>query len=61
MIAPRFRTQEDAALFLECVKNNSPFPPEKWVWPFAKFGNAVVTSDEYRTAPFQVDFIYTVK
>lgn len=38
-VPPRFKTKEDALLFLECFQSGAEFPMEKWVWPYCKADN----------------------
>ncbi len=54
----RFRTREDADLFMECMRDKKPFPPEKHIWPFVIIGDCACTNPEYRDAPFEQKFIY---
>ncbi len=55
---PRFKTQEDGFLFMECMRDKKPFPAEKWipVYRLDEQGNSVET-EEYKAAPFQVNYI----
>lgn len=54
----RFRTEEDAKLFLKCVADNKSFPPEKWVPMFEVIGGLCVLSKDYHEAPFELDYFY---
>ncbi len=49
----RFRTREDADLFVECVRDRKPFPVEKHIWPFVMVGECACENPEYRDAPFE--------
>lgn len=55
---PRFRTKEDAELFMECLKLRNPFPQEKWVHPYELKGKMCTVSDDYKNAPFELKYFY---
>jgi hypothetical protein len=54
---PRFRTMEDAMLFLHCVRTRTDFPPEKWIRPYEEINGLATISREYREAPFEARYI----
>ena len=54
---PRFRTAEDAKLYMECFQMSNPFPAEKWIHPYILMGDASVQNPEYRDAPYEVGFL----
>lgn len=55
---PRFRTQEDGELYLQCVLNKQKFPVEKWIHPLRVMDGKAVTTQEYKEAPFEVAYIW---
>ncbi len=62
----RFRTEEDAMLWLECCKTNTEFPQEKRVYPFIiredESGSLVsVKNPEYDEAQFEQVFVNDVR
>lgn len=54
---PRFRTKEDALLYMECLHNHTPFPAEKMIVPRIREGNNIVVNPEWRDAPFERIFL----
>lgn len=54
---PRFRSREDAELFMECLRTGERFPIERWVWPYEVVGGCSVMSREYKDAPFELGYL----
>ena len=57
LFLPRFRNQDDALEFMDCVRSHKNVPPEIWVWPFVKIGDSVVINPEYQDAPFECQYL----
>lgn len=55
---PRFRNEEEALRYLDCVRNRKPVPPEIWVFPFIQTRNGlVIRNPEYENAPFEAALV----
>lgn len=54
---PRFRTREDALLFMECLQSKQEFPSEKIIHPFLIMDGVSILNEEYEDAPFELGLI----
>lgn len=58
LLPPRFRSWEDASLFMECMRTKTEFPEEKWIVPFVVVGNLSIQNPEYKNAPYEVKYVH---
>jgi hypothetical protein len=51
----RFRTAEDAQLFLTCyLARDQAFPRDSFIAPFVRVGGEMRSNPEYENAPYEV-------
>lgn len=56
---PRFTTEEDAKLFMECLMSSRKYPKEKWIHPFKVLPNGDATiNPDYANALFELSYSY---
>lgn len=55
---PRFDNEEDAKLFMECVKRRVPFPEDKIILPYELVDGVARVTKRYKEAPFELSYVY---
>lgn len=54
----RFSTEEDAKLFMECLRTNTEYPPEKRIPPFVIKDGIGMINPDYANARFELGYYY---
>lgn len=61
-IPVRFRTHEDALLYMQCLRDKTEFPAEKWIHPFKVVMNLghkeCIQTQEFKDAPFELSYVF---
>jgi hypothetical protein len=53
----RVMTEEDALLLMECIRNKTQFPREKYVWPHMIVDGVSVPNPKYDQAPYELGLL----
>lgn len=51
---PRFRSYDDAMLYMKCFAMGLQFPKEKWVDAFEIVDGCSVMTEDYKNAPYEL-------
>jgi hypothetical protein len=58
----RFRSEDDAMLFLFCYLNKKKPPAHIMVWPFIQVGRLVIINPEYKACDYEfIPCTHTIK